>query len=79
MKALRFHAIKELWVEDVDENRAGVNVAIECVGNEKVLATMDSVGRRGTLVQVGPPTRGTAIDLHKPVAVLSRRPSPHRT
>ena len=44
----------------------GVDVAIECVGNEKALATcMESVRRRGTVVQVGLPTRAAAIDLHK--------------
>jgi (R,R)-butanediol dehydrogenase / meso-butanediol dehydrogenase / diacetyl reductase len=48
------------------ESSVGVDVAIECVGNEKALAVcMDSVRRHGTIVQVGLPTRATAIDLHK--------------
>ena len=48
------------------ESNVGVDVAIECVGNEKALAVcMDSVRRCGTIVQVGLPTRATAIDLHK--------------
>ena len=45
---------------------SGWDVAIECVGNEKAVALcMDSVRRCGTMVQVGLPTRATAIDLHK--------------
>ena len=53
-------------VKEQTESGVGVDVAIECVGNEKALATcMDSVRRRGTLVQIGLPTRSTAVDLHK--------------
>ena len=53
-------------VKEQTESGVGVDVAIECVGNERALATcMDSVRRRGTLVQVGLPTRSTAVDLHK--------------
>jgi (R,R)-butanediol dehydrogenase / meso-butanediol dehydrogenase / diacetyl reductase len=53
-------------VKEQTESGVGVDVAIECVGNEKALATcMDSVRRRGTLVQIGLPTRATAVDLHK--------------
>ena len=48
------------------ESGVGVDVAIECVGNEKALATcMEAVRRCGTLVQIGLPTRPAAIDLHK--------------
>ncbi len=53
-------------MKEQTESGVGVDVAIECVGNEKALATcMDSVRRRGTLVQIGLPTRATAVDLHK--------------
>jgi (R,R)-butanediol dehydrogenase/meso-butanediol dehydrogenase/diacetyl reductase len=53
-------------VKEQTESGVGVDVAIECVGNEKALATcIDSVRRRGTVVQVGLPTRAAAIDLHK--------------
>jgi (R,R)-butanediol dehydrogenase/meso-butanediol dehydrogenase/diacetyl reductase len=53
-------------VKGQTESNVGVDVAIECVGNEKAVALcMDSVRRCGTIVQVGLPTRATAIDLHK--------------
>ena len=53
-------------MKEQTESGVGVDVAIECVGNERALATcMDSVRRRGTLVQIGLPTRATAVDLHK--------------
>jgi len=53
-------------VKEQTESGVGVDVAIECVGNEKALATcIDSVHRHGTVVQVGLPTRAAAIDLHK--------------
>src|ERR1700752_218607 len=45
-------------VKGQTESSVGVDVAIECVGNEKALATcMDSVRRCGTVVQIGLPTR----------------------
>jgi len=53
-------------VKEQTESGVGVDVAVECVGNERALATcIDSVRRRGTVVQVGLPTRSTGIDLHK--------------
>ena len=48
------------------EERVGADVAIECVGNGRALATcMDAVRRRGTVVQIGLPTQPTNIDLHQ--------------
>ncbi len=48
------------------EAGVGVDVAIECVGNGRALATcMDAVRRNGTVVQIGLPTQPTEIDLHK--------------
>lgn len=42
----------------------GVDVAIECVGHERSLATcLQSVKRQGVVVQVGLPTTTTTIDL----------------
>jgi (R,R)-butanediol dehydrogenase / meso-butanediol dehydrogenase / diacetyl reductase len=53
-------------VKGQTESGVGVDVAVECVGNERALGTcIDSVRRRGTVVQVGLPTRSTGIDLHK--------------
>jgi (R,R)-butanediol dehydrogenase / meso-butanediol dehydrogenase / diacetyl reductase len=53
-------------VKEQTESGVGVDVAVECVGNERALATcIDAVRRRGTVVQVGLPTRSTGIDLHK--------------
>jgi (R,R)-butanediol dehydrogenase/meso-butanediol dehydrogenase/diacetyl reductase len=53
-------------VRQETESGVGVDVAVECVGNEKALATcMDAVRRRGTVVQIGLPTRPASIDLHK--------------
>lgn len=48
------------------ESGVGADVAIECVGNSRALATcMDAVRRRGTVVQIGLPTKPAEIDLHK--------------
>lgn len=53
-------------VRSQTEAGVGVDVAIECVGNGRALATcMAAVRRRGTLVQVGLPTAPTEIDLHQ--------------
>ncbi|HYZ72211.1 MAG TPA: zinc-binding dehydrogenase [Chthoniobacterales bacterium] len=44
--------------------KVGVDVAIECVGHERSLATcLRSVKRQGVVVQVGLPTTTTTIDL----------------
>ncbi len=41
-------------IRDLTEDRVGVDVAIECVGNERALDTcVDAVRRRGIVVQVG--------------------------
>jgi (R,R)-butanediol dehydrogenase / meso-butanediol dehydrogenase / diacetyl reductase len=43
----------------------GVDVAMECVGNERSLGTcLESVRRQGVVVQIGLPTTSTKLDLH---------------
>ena len=47
-----------------DLTEVGVDVAIECVGHERSLATcLESVKRQGVVVQIGLPTTATRIDL----------------
>jgi (R,R)-butanediol dehydrogenase/meso-butanediol dehydrogenase/diacetyl reductase len=43
----------------------GVDVAMECVGNERSLGTcLESVKRQGVVVQIGLPTTTAKLDLH---------------
>jgi (R,R)-butanediol dehydrogenase / meso-butanediol dehydrogenase / diacetyl reductase len=62
-------AVLDPSTEDVprrlrDLTEVGVDIAIECVGHERSLATcLESVKRQGVVVQIGLPTTETRIDL----------------
>ena len=60
-----FDPVADLVPERIRERVPhGVDVAIECVGNEKSLSTcLKSIRRHGTIVQVGLPTAECKVDL----------------